>query len=109
MSEHVTELEELTARLIQRIVQVDYEEFTVFSERREQLVHQLIVNQEVLTVADKQRLRKIMEYDEVILSTMTSLKQEASEWLLKQGAVKEQRNAYGAGYSVESMFIDHKK
>ncbi|WP_438348852.1 hypothetical protein ACP8HI_25245 [Paenibacillus sp. FA6] len=109
MIEQITELEELTAALVQRIEQVDYEELTAFTERREQLVHQIGISQRVLTVEDKQRLRNLGEYDETILSKMSSLKLEASEWLLKQEAVKEQKNAYGAGYSVESMFIDDKK
>ncbi|AOZ93242.1 hypothetical protein [Paenibacillus crassostreae] len=109
INEQVSELEELTTTLIQRIEQVDYEEFVTFSERREQLVHQLEMSQGDLTSEDKQRLRKIIESDEVILSTMNALKQQASEWLLNQGAVKEQKNAYDSGYTVESMFIDHKK
>jgi len=109
IDEQITELEEMTTTLIKRLKLVDYEELTAFTERREQLVHKMQMGQEDLTVEHKQRLRKLIEHDEVILSTMNSLKQKAGEWLLKQESVKEQKNAYGASYTVESMFIDHKK
>ncbi|MGF7050602.1 hypothetical protein J2T13_005152 [Paenibacillus sp. DS2015] len=109
MKKYITELEELTAALLQRIEEVGYEELAMFSEQRARIILHMEQDQAVFAAEDEERLRKLCGYDEVILSTMNSLKQEASEWLLKQGAIKEQKTAYGANYDMESLFVDHKK
>ncbi len=103
------QLEDLTATLLQRIDLVTYEELAVFTDKRELLVHQIIESQELLSKEHSQRLTKLGEYDSIILSQMESYKNEASKWLSKQGAIREQRNAYGASYNVDSFFVDHKK
>ncbi|MBT2291618.1 hypothetical protein J7E73_21315 [Paenibacillus albidus] len=105
----IKQLEEITAALIQRLDLVGYEELAVFAEQRETLVYQIIESQELISNEHSLRLTKLGEYDQFILSRMEGFKNEASNWLSKQGAIREQKNAYGASYNVDSFFVDHKK
>ncbi|MFF2912227.1 hypothetical protein [Paenibacillus sp. NPDC057934] len=109
IDKHLGQLEEITFALLQRVELVHYEELEAFSEKREMLVHQIIDCREFITDEHKQRLLELGKYDQVVLSKMESFKNEASKWLTKQGSIREQKNAYGASYSTESYFIDHKK
>jgi hypothetical protein len=106
---YINELVEITDKLINSIEQASYEELALFSEERERLIILIADYQTALTEQHKQQLRRLNEYDGVILSRMNALKFEASDWLTKQGIIKEQKSAYVARYSAESMFFDRKK
>ncbi|OBZ07894.1 hypothetical protein A8L34_25020 [Bacillus sp. FJAT-27264] len=102
-------LEDITATLLQKIDLVSYEELSTFADERELLVQRIIDSQEFISSEHVTRLKELKEYDQVILFKMEDFKNEASKWLSKQGAIREQKNAYGASYNVDSFFVDHKK
>ncbi|WP_238807886.1 hypothetical protein [Paenibacillus sp. EKM212P] len=62
-----------------------------------------------LTENDKQKIRGILSNDSVILQRMHVLKDEAGHWMEKRGAIRVQQHAYQQAYSVDSLFIDHRK
>ncbi|NOU79243.1 hypothetical protein GC101_10160 [Paenibacillus sp. LMG 31459] len=105
----IGQLEAITASLLQNIEQASYPELAAFSEQREQIVQQMLESKEVLSNEHNERITRLGEYDQLILSKMQGFKNEASTWLSKQGAIREQKNAYGAAYNVDSFFVDHKK
>ncbi|NUU60929.1 hypothetical protein [Paenibacillus agri] len=103
------QLEDITAILLQRIDLVSYEELSTFADERELLVQHITDSQESISSGHVTRLKELQKYDQVILSKMEEYKNEASKWLSRQGAIREQKNAYGASYNVDSFFVDHKK
>ncbi|MEK3772577.1 hypothetical protein MKY14_29065 [Paenibacillus sp. FSL R5-0887] len=109
MEVFIGQLETITASLLQSIEHASYEDLAVFSEQRELIVLQMIELEEVLSNDHYKRLTRLGEYDQLILSKMQCFKNEASTWLSKQGAIREQKNAYGAAYNVDSFYVDHKK
>lgn len=109
MEVFIGQLEAITATLLQNIEQSSYEELAAFSDQRELVVIQIIESEEVISYEHNKRLTRLGEYDQLILSKMQGYKNEASTWLSKQGAIREQKNAYGAAYNADSYFVDHKK
>ncbi|MNC23814.1 hypothetical protein D3C75_718490 [compost metagenome] len=108
LGEYINELELLTAEIVRSIDQIGYEQLAAFSEQREQLVFSIESQIAMLTPEYKQRLQKLSGFDKIILSKMEYYRQDASEWLAKQGTIKVQKNAYTAHYSANSMFFDRK-
>lgn len=107
--EIIIELEFMTKQLVQNIQEASYEELLAFAEHRESLAQQIIRYKDQLQLQDTSRLLQLQNYDEVILSRMGQLKLEASNWLFKRGAIRDQRSAYDSRYTPDSMFFDHKK
>lgn len=105
----IDKLELLTSGIVDRLDDVSYEELAEFSDRRAELVNQMVGAGLTLNEADKQRLRSISAHDGAILNKMRLYKTEASEWLFRQGSIKEQRTAYHAGFTPESFFFDKRK
>ena len=109
VSKLIQELVSLTEDIIQRLDHISYEELADFSDTREKLVEEMLVKQSDLTHSDKQTLRSLSQYDNQILSKMKFFKDEASNWLLRQGERREQQSAYKINYTPDSMFLDFKK
>ncbi|MET3548126.1 hypothetical protein ABID47_004754 [Paenibacillus favisporus] len=105
----IDELELLTSGIVDRLDDVSYEELSRFSDRRAELVNQMVGAGLVLNEEDKQRLHSLSAHDGAILNKMRLYKKEASEWLFRQGNIKEQRSAYHAGFTPESFFFDKRK
>ncbi|WP_178023367.1 hypothetical protein [uncultured Paenibacillus sp.] len=109
VQEYVARLEQLTEKLVQRIDQVSYEELAAYADQREALANQIVLQKNSLQDEDKQKIRSLSEFDEVILAKMEHFKNEAGDWLLRRGTIKNQRSAYNMDYTPESMFFDRKK
>ncbi|WP_059041709.1 hypothetical protein [Paenibacillus rubinfantis] len=107
--DYVLELEQLTLHVVQQIHQISYEELADFSDHREELANLILPLKDSLDDQDRNRLLNLRKYDEMILSRMAQYKEEASDWLLKRGNIKNQTSAYNVGYTPDSMFFDYKK
>ena len=99
----------LTDQMVDRLSEVTYEELESFTEKREALVQQLLLLQEKPTEDEKNQIVTILSYDPLIKSRMEFFKNEASDFLEKQGAIKAQQVAYQSAYIPDSLFIDDRK
>ncbi|OME85868.1 hypothetical protein BK122_03080 [Paenibacillus pabuli] len=99
----------LTDQIVDRLSEVTYEELESFTGERELLVQQLLVLQEKPTEEEKEQIVSILNYDSLIKSRMEFFKNEASDFLEKQGAIKAQQVAYQTNYIPDSLFIDDRK
>ncbi|MFE4712070.1 hypothetical protein ACFRAM_14470 [Paenibacillus sp. NPDC056722] len=108
LNKYIGQLEQITLQLIESIDQSTSEQLAEFAELREQLVFSIEESNDSLTTELKHRISTLSEFDHIILSKMNQFKQDASDWLSKQGAIKVQKNAYNSSYAVNSMFIDWK-
>lgn len=105
----VEKLHGLTMKLVNELHKVTYEELLEFTEQREKIVLSLEASNFVLDESQKKLILQIQSYDHTILKRMEFFKKEASDWLLRQGQIKNQQAAYQQGYSIDSLFIDNKK
>lgn len=105
---YIDELERITQTLVSNIQYADYEEVESYTVLREQLVRKMMELEADLTIIDKERIKAICSYDKTIADRISSLKNEAGDWLLKQGIIKDQRTAYNSAYTLNSMFFDQK-
>ncbi|MFE6074313.1 hypothetical protein ACFVQB_07540 [Paenibacillus sp. NPDC057886] len=99
----------LTDQMVAKLSEVTYEELENFTGEREVLVQQLLVLQEKPTEDEKDQIVSILSYDPLIKSRMEFFKNEASNFLEKQGAIKAQQVAYQTAYIPDSLFIDDRK
>ncbi|MBM6384365.1 MAG: hypothetical protein JSY10_10305 [Paenibacillus sp.] len=99
----------LTVQMVDRLSEVTYEELESFTGERELLVQQLLFLQEKPTEEEKEQIVSILSYDSLIKSRMEFFKNEASDFLEKQGAIKAQQVAYQTTYIPDSLFIDDRK
>ncbi|MBE7898980.1 hypothetical protein G7L40_10925 [Paenibacillus polymyxa] len=102
-------LKEMTIETTNRISIIEEEELVSFVERRQEIVHAMEKYRNFLTEEDKQEIGYILDMDEPILDRMNKLKDEAGSWMEKKGNIRIQQNAYQRAYSVDSLFIDHRK
>lgn len=108
LTQYIDELEKFTQAVASNIQHADYEEIENYTILREQLVRNMTELGAELTMHDKERIKKICSYDKIIADKISSLKQEAGDWLFKQGMIKDQRTAYNSAYTMNSMFFDQK-
>ncbi|WP_211749585.1 hypothetical protein [Paenibacillus sp. Marseille-Q4541] len=104
----IDQLEHLINQMINHLHQATYEEIVDYVDRAGHLVQKIEIYKNELSSTEKLRLRALIVHDGVILSRMQALKNEAREWLLKQGSIREQRTAYSSSYTPDSMFFDRK-
>ncbi|AIW41952.1 hypothetical protein MHB54_15735 [Paenibacillus sp. FSL M7-0802] len=104
----IQELESSVLEIVDKIDQVQYEELVAFTDKRERLIENIMKFKNVLTQEEKEKLRELGKFDAGILKKMNRLKVEASQWLLKQGTIQEQKSAYNASYTPDSLFFDRK-
>ncbi|NEU25591.1 hypothetical protein G3M74_05455 [Paenibacillus polymyxa] len=102
-------LKEITIETTNRISIIEEEELVAFVDRRQEIVHEMEKYRTSLTEEDKQEIRLILDMDGPILKRMNKLKDEAGSWMEKKGHIRIQQNAYQRAYSVDSLFIDHRK
>ncbi|MGV2884494.1 hypothetical protein [Paenibacillus taichungensis] len=103
------ELRFITEDAVSRLQVMDEEELLQLANQRQDLVDSFITMKEKVTEADREQIAYILSYDPVIVARMEYLKQEAGNWLQRQGSIKQQHNAYQQNYAVDSWFIDHRK
>lgn len=104
----IQELESSILKIVNKIDSVQFEELVAFTDKRERLVENIMKFKDVLTQEEKEKLKGLGKFDADILKKMNLLKVEASEWLLKQGTIQEQKSAYNASYTPDSLFFDRK-
>jgi hypothetical protein len=109
MNNDIQKLYELTLLVVDRLDDITYEELADFANNRLDMVSRIELCKEQLKEEDKEIIRQLMNFDTKILAKMDAYKNEASEWLLKQGAIRDQKMAYNSSYTPDSLFFDHKK
>ncbi|MBP2001770.1 hypothetical protein J2Z69_002826 [Paenibacillus shirakamiensis] len=111
MDNAISKLEELTETLVSHLQHISSEDLEAFLERRQQIIGEItFLKQEAPYTPDQvERLNQIVEQDSLILNRMSTLKDEASNWLQNRGQAKTQRNAYEAAYSPDSMLMDRRE
>jgi hypothetical protein len=103
------ELQHKTEAVLSNLLNLSEEEFEQFADQRQCIVEQMQSFQLSITENDKQKIRDILSNDSVILQRMHVLKDEAGHWMEKRGAIRVQQHAYQQAYSIDSLFIDHRK
>ncbi len=103
------ELQHRTEAVLSNLMNLSEEEFEQFADQRQRIVEQMESFQPSITENNKQKIRDILSHDSVILQRMHVLKDEAGHWMEKRGAIRVQQHAYQQAYSVDSLFIDHRK
>lgn len=103
------ELQHRTEAVLSNLMNLSEEEFEQFADQRQRIVEQMQSLQPSITENNKQKIRDILSHDSVILQRMHALKDEAGHWMEKRGAIRVQQHAYQQAYSVDSLFIDHRK
>ena len=100
---------EATASLSERIDNADMDQLLQLIQLRDETTAFLQPYAGRLSNEEKQLIRDINSYDDVILRRMNELKEQASAELasLKKAAI--QKNAYSSAYSVGSYFFDKRK
>jgi len=102
------DLQAITEEAIARLNVMHEEELLQLADRREELVKALEPHRSDITPENRAQITHILGFDSLIISRMNFLKNEAGQWMQKQGAIKSQQNAYHNAYAMNSVFIDHK-
>ncbi|OMF42862.1 hypothetical protein [Paenibacillus peoriae] len=103
------ELQRITESALSNLLSLSEEEFEQLADQRQRIVEQMQSYQPSITEDDKQKIRDILSHDSVILQRMHALKDAAGHWMEKRGAIRVQQHAYQQAYSIDSLFIDHRK
>ncbi|MFC9711168.1 flagellar protein FliT [Paenibacillus sp. NPDC056933] len=111
LEESLTQLERKTQQFILQLDETDYEEVERFVEERQDHVDHLLkmLDGQVITVEQKQMLKRILSHDAQINQRMQFLKEEAKDWLVQRSRAKSQRNAYDSKYAPDSYLMDRRK
>ncbi|QZN76547.1 hypothetical protein [Paenibacillus sp. DR312] len=112
MDNYIEQLEELTNSFMNSIKTCSYEEFEEFITKRQSIVDLInfeLQNKEVSTDDQKDRIKRILGLDPVILRRMDSLRLEAQEWLYNRRQAATQRSAYESNLSPGSILMDRRK
>ena len=108
MNDHLSSLYQATLETVNKIDEVTPEEMLELLEHRDDVFGHLQQNAP-LSTEQKEALRGILYYDEILLNRMTELREEASIGLKKIAHTKRQKQGYETGYSSESSIIDWRK
>ncbi|GGN93213.1 hypothetical protein [Saccharibacillus kuerlensis] len=102
-------LQFITEDAISRLETMDSEALEALAAQRQALVTAIEPYRHSINEVDREQIAYILKFDALILARMNSLKNEAAEWMQKQGTIRTQQSAYQHGYAMNSMFIDHRK
>lgn len=107
----LSQLVELTQKFSYEIGSKTPENVETFINERQLLVQQLqgIFAVQGMTNSQKEEIRSILTYDAKIEECISSLKNEAQEWLLLRNTAKTQRSVYETKYGSESYLMDKRK
>ncbi|SHN67094.1 hypothetical protein SAMN04487896_2179 [Paenibacillus sp. ov031] len=112
MDNYIEQLEKLTISFMDSIEICSYEEVEEFITKRQPIVDLINIelqNKEVSTEDQKDRIKRVLELDPVILRRMESLLLEAREWLYNRRQAATQRSAYESNLSPGSILMDRRK
>ncbi len=85
------------------------DELVEFVEEKGEIVHKLLPFRDHATLADKQTIVELIEQEQGIVIRMNEIKEEAASWLSRREMIRSQSNAYNSSYSMDSLFIDHRR
>ncbi|SDW83681.1 hypothetical protein [Paenibacillus sp. PDC88] len=108
LSSLINELERNVNELLSVVNHANYEQIVELVDKKEEIVSNLLEYKEELSLDTKEKIKALMIQDSLVISRMQSLKDEATEWLLKRESIKEQRSAYNMNYTPDSFFFDKK-
>lgn len=112
MDSYIDQLKVLTESFLDDIEICSYEEVEEFITKRQSivdLINMALLNKEVFTEDQKDRIKSVLELDPVILRKMESLRIEAQEWLYNRRQAATQRSAYESNLSPGSILMDRRK
>ncbi|MBT2282012.1 hypothetical protein J7E78_00360 [Paenibacillus polymyxa] len=112
MDNYIEQLEELTISFMDSIEICSYEEIEEFITKRQSiidLINVALLNKEVSTENQKNRIKRVLELDPTILGRMETLRLEAQEWLYNRRQAATQRSAYESNLSPGSILMDRRK
>lgn len=104
-----TELQEVSVQAIRDISVMNSDDLVAFVNRREEIVEAMKPYLNMISSEDKQIIEQMLQDEKVIVNRMYELKNEAGEWLQNLGTVRVQQNAYQQSFTIDSLFIDHRK
>lgn len=103
------ELDQLTQEIVSHLHVISEEEMLDFIDQREAIVQQMQSYRDAVTDQDRIDIQKILDCDLLIMNKLNSFKDQAGNWLEKQGSIRSQHTAYHQNYVTDSFFIDHLK
>ncbi|KAA8756257.1 hypothetical protein [Paenibacillus sp. UASWS1643] len=112
MDNYIEQLEKLTNLFMDSIEICSYEEVEEFITKRQSIVDFInmeLQNKDVSTEDQKDRIKRVLGLDPVILKKMESLRLEAQEWLYNRRQAATQRSAYESNLSPGSILMDRRK
>ncbi|MFD0590667.1 hypothetical protein ACFQZE_22005 [Paenibacillus sp. GCM10027627] len=109
MNDELQKLHEMTLSIAGNIQKADVDELLELVEFREVVIHKLNLEEIVLSDREKQLIAEISIYDHLLVSKMTSIKEEASASLNKLNQANLQKKRYEQQYSANSYFVDIKE
>ncbi|MDF2645158.1 MAG: hypothetical protein K0Q73_963 [Paenibacillus sp.] len=110
MDNVIERLEQLTNDVLAKLDTIEWEDLEHFVEARDELICEL--NEciaAVPTEVQRERIRRILSHDKIIVHRMTFFKSEAEAQISKMSNAQKTRSAYNSYYSSESHFVDKKK
>lgn len=108
MSTLLVELKQLTIDLVSRLSFISEEELIDFVDQRGQLIERMESYRSSVNDQDQLILKELADMDPLILQKMNQFKEEAGNWLERQGVIKVQKNAYHQNFVTDSFFVDHR-
>ncbi|WPP42023.1 hypothetical protein SK066_03385 [Paenibacillus hunanensis] len=109
MSSLLTQLYALTISIIERLNIISDEELFTFIDERGMILEKMELYRSELTEQHKAQIAELMNMDPIILNRMDQIKQEAGQWLERQGTIRNQHHAYHQHHVTDSFFVDHRK
>lgn len=102
-------LQAITEDAVANLITMDTEALEHLADQRQAIVDQLETHRNDIDQEDRKQIAYILSFDFLILERMNLLREEAGEWIQKQGAIKTQHSAYQSAYSVDSLFFDRRE
>ena len=105
------ELEQFTRDLVNRLQSLSYEELAAAVDKRGALIDQLRTLSPAAEEIGKyrDRVQRVLDYDEIILGRLNELKNEAAKGMQKIVTGRKQRSVYEQAYTADGIFIDKRK
>jgi len=94
-----------SARLAQSTDPEDYEVYVELTELRQVLAEE-VQKRSVISEDERQLLKSITQYDDIILGHMQSLKDEAASGIQRINGSRKLKEGYGYTASHESIMFD---
>ncbi len=96
---------------MEHIQDATYLEMQTFVEQRDQIIEMMRTQFDGgnLTEDQKERIKVLLQHDELIGGRMRELYAEARDWLQQRRQAVSRQRIYEAGYAYESILMDKRK